>query len=1164
MAAEEAELLQLQLPSTAVEVDGLETGTNLLLAPEIMSQRMAHFSEDVFDLSPESHLVRFVKVLLGDAGAGQLRKQYLMSRLQQTLHGSHFYDIDRFYGALFGVRRRSGEVLGLDPYSETADSEQWADEHAKDNSYRSRVMQFARAIGHGATPTGMELVAEAILNVDCDVYETWVSSDAVYRTYAELEAAYPTYATMEGVSYGTLEGFGLARIAGNERREFVVRPKRRITLEESYDLIRVLNRLKPADARVIVDYLGVQIHKPADIRGVYADSEYWEVVPHVVPAPRIETIYQIAIGQPTQQPRPPFSGYQGEAWSYCGDVVGVVAYFDRHGNKGYLNVLRWFASDGRYVDYEPDLAIMLLTNIHAGRAVSDAILVSHPYVGAREIPALAKMRIDSNGQVYNLVEEATKLPQLYADRIPLDRLTDKLERTNDIATPQADSYQRYWATVPRFREDDIQETLEVRLKDAKRINNISFEVSRYPHTVVAELYDEEGGDWVEVFRREVLDSYPTHPESVPTTQTTDDGPSHPHHRGGANHWVTCARKLDEPIRARRFRITLQRKAEGGIYPLRTGAVYLRSYLISFAHRTDIAYSLAVRNIDLGYRVKHKNDIKHWKFENKTIIETSVDIAGSLVEYTLHTQPAAGIIQAAPQVWRSEPQPVGYAVVNLYADTRTVAGEPQVIDRFYIDPVHSGVSMSIYYNDEEGLELESDDPVDDFEQMVWSPIARDYTLQKGYVEIPPTRARFFKFEFTNLVAEPYETLVPVTRRIKVFSKIVIKKSMPKRKGRGEKHLSTGIKIIVSGVFDGTQRFKDRFEFVFRPTRNDRRRRLSLNISVTAARFTYDLAAKIKLRGKSWTFGFHKHHLGHHAPKFIEKIQHTYDTIEIEHTSKVAYFVGIKELRAYRVDYQADDNTEMYVDLFQDFENIAEGFTWQFDPDTKLTTQSNITAEAHSKVMASRSPIAGVQFATQQSDAVQIAPDDDFRDAAKANPQTAAPRNRVRVHATAAAPPARAPARVLLPRHHLLRRHRRVNDRRRHRVGTADPCRGSPHLRRSPSHGRNRPRQPALHPDHLQRRRAAGREASNVPSRADERMVGAVRHQQLHLAASSADELRPGQQHPRSHRPADGDWGSTRHAPRTSRHGAGRLDGPHPSDPEGQGRQLVAARHALSVR
>jgi hypothetical protein len=183
----DGELIKIQVAPESVQSSATATATDLILPPVRMADRLRHFSENVYDVSPESHLAKFMKVLLGDAGAGRLKKRLTVQRMRSTLQGTHFYDLDRFYGPLFGIRRDLSEVLPFNPFRTTVTREQWDDAYARDASFRSRIEQLARAVSYGPTPVGMELIAEAILAVDCEIYEGWIKADGSFQTYQELE-----------------------------------------------------------------------------------------------------------------------------------------------------------------------------------------------------------------------------------------------------------------------------------------------------------------------------------------------------------------------------------------------------------------------------------------------------------------------------------------------------------------------------------------------------------------------------------------------------------------------------------------------------------------------------------------------------------------------------------------------------------------------------------------------------------------------------------------------------------------------------------------------------------------------------------------------------------------------------------------------------------------
>lgn len=941
----ESEIVSLQTGQSQPQPPGLAVATNLLLPPDRTQDRLAHFPEEVYDLTAESHLVRFLKVLLGDAGAGQLRKRVMLTRMAQALHGTHFYDLDRFYGALFDAKRGAAERLALNPYMDTATADEWDTEHAKDASYRSRVTQLARAVGFGATPTGMELAAEAVLAVDCDVYESYTQADASFRTYGEIEESYASYEDMEGVSYGELEGSALQRMSGDERRVFVVRPKRQITQEEAYALFRVLDRLKPADSRCVIEWQGVSTHDSIGIRNAWADSEHWEVVAKVGARPIVAgEPYQSLGVDPVEQPRPPFSGYQGEAWSYNGDVVGVAAYHYPEGSSEPVltHTQRMVFEDGTFLDFADDQAILPQRYVSAGRAVSDGVLVAHPYAGPRT--SRRSDYIDTRGQVWrSSTPDRSILSPLFADRIPLDALADVVKRLTDADPFRQSQAQRLWATPERVQSDATQEVLELRFATERLVNYITFETAHFPHLAVAQVYDDQHGEWVEVYRRAVTNSLPK--VLHPGKQVRDGHPQHV----AVGHWLRCNSRI-EPRVTTRFRVVLQRG-------LGTPPLLPRRPLTTGSYVSDQAlpYSLALRNIDLGYRVTSRADLP-----DATVIGTTTDVLGSLVQFEVRECPASGL--AVGKLWRSEPQPFNYAVVSLYLDVRDEAGEGVVIDRFHLDPVHPGPHITLYWSDAPS--------VSDYDLLGWTPVPRDYVLQKGYLHLPPTKARFWKLEFTNLVVEPYEVLVPINRQVRMFPPGVVSVHEGLRRGVADEALPPGVGPAMNVA--GVRRYQDAVQAVNELASDDRR------YEPTAALHSRDPGVHGRLRDLSWVYGFMPWHLGTTAPRFPTTQVHQYDSVEVRHTAKVGFFVGLNSIEAVRVDYQADDNTVVYVEHFWDANNIAET-TWNMDPN-KLWNGANIGAEATSKPLPSRHNVSAVQFATTQTPPVQVVPDHDFLDPA----------------------------------------------------------------------------------------------------------------------------------------------------------------------------------------
>jgi hypothetical protein len=882
------ELLLQQVPIDEPLPDTVTSATDLLLPPDSLIDRLRHFPEEVYDLSAESNLVKFMKVILGDAGAGQLRKRLLMSRLRQTLQGSHFFDLDRFYGALFGLHRQPSELLTINPYTDLATSDEWAQQHAKDASYRSRIIQFGRALGYGSTPTGMELIAEAVLSVDCDIYEPG-------------------------------------------ERVFTIRPKRVITLAEAHDLRRVVNRIKPADTRFEIDDLGVAIHTPISIRGIYADSEYWEVVNQVAAPVSPFSPYTNDNPLPTEQPRPPFAAYQGEAWSYIGDITGVTAYTIVGALMDAIPMQKIRLYDGTYLEYPARNAIELRRRLLAGRAASDGVLVAHPYAGISALSSLAP---------------------LFADAIALERLLAAIPSfLPSEGIPQRLS-QRFWVTPDRPQTDTTQEVLEVRFPTDRVVNYITFEMAHYPHTVSVQFFDPLSARWEELFTRTVSDSSPSRFARINLNQ------AHPQH-WLPSHWIKVS-QVFEPETTGRIRFVLTRGA--GAAP--TG-------YDDFVPRP---YSLGLRGVDIGYRVNDASQVPPPSAPTPTI-----DVLGSPVVPKGVTISASRLNATTPLYWKSDAQPVNFAVVNLYLDARDGGGLAQVIDRFFLNPTHAGPTFHIYYSNADG------DPASDpnfFENISWTPISRDYTLQKGYVQLPPTKAKYFNFEFTNLVAEPHEAFVPLTRTLKLFYPGVVEASKQAQGAAVDAYPPGRYPTIGLGLT--SQTYSDAINVLQSIAQ------ASNQFGATETIYAKDPNSADQVKSLSWVFGFTPWHMSAQTPHFTRTGRHQYQIVEFRHATKVGFFVGLQEIKAYRVDYTQDDDSDVYWDHFNDDLNLVPGYDWEFSANG-LSTGTTPAPVVESQVFNSMSPIEAIQFATQQTEAVQLIPDDDFTDPALASYDWSDPAN-----------------------------------------------------------------------------------------------------------------------------------------------------------------------------
>ncbi|MET7363285.1 hypothetical protein ABZS76_33275 [Streptomyces sp. NPDC005562] len=420
-----AGLMPLQADVTVPQTASLSSGTGMLVADVALAEQVRHFPDEIYDLRPTSHLMRLMQALLGDSGVGQLRKRLLLSQLQSlSASGARFFDLDRFYGALFGATRTDDEQLPINPMeTSTATAAEWESIEAADASFRDRMTALAQSIAQGGTLPGLQAAAEAVTAAEVDVFESWALLEAAEdpeeagHTWEWMEGA--TWQEYEGQIWGALEGVPFYGRSGVlTRSELLVRVNRDYpsTAEgraqrasDEWALVRVLERIKPAHVLLTVDTQGTSALLPRAISAVSADSEHWEIVTRVTPGqvPLGASPYPLSLLQETVGveagsarvlPRPPLTSRMGDEWAYGSQVPTCRSYaveptdevdftepgsINDLGNEPLDQLIVW--RDGGTTVYRAALGAMDPLQSQAARAGSDGVLVANPYSGDRRM-----------------------------------------------------------------------------------------------------------------------------------------------------------------------------------------------------------------------------------------------------------------------------------------------------------------------------------------------------------------------------------------------------------------------------------------------------------------------------------------------------------------------------------------------------------------------------------------------------------------------------------------------------------------------------------------------------------------------------------------------------------------------------------------------------------
>lgn len=735
---------------------------------------------------------------------------------------------------------------------------------------------------------------------------------------------------------------------------------------------------------------------------------------------------------------------------------------------------------------------------------------------------------------------------LYVGGLPVD---DVLSATTFSTSkgkpkPQISPDHRFWASPPRLMTYPFSEGIIVNLAKAKKINYLSLDLPLFPYHFYMFYWDLKAKDWREfkglttgVVRIYVDGSTPS-VVGIPAAYQAKQHPSH----YGAGHWQHYDIDI-QPVTTTKILMEGNRN-----FGSRKGGP-------KDVHGRPAKYSLGIRNLDFGWRVRTKQDVPRTPrdpdivTENQTFTQT-LDYLGSPVNLIMRENRAADLLTGS--VWKSEPQPVPYAVVNFYVDARDSGGNSQIIDRFDVTPLQAGATLNLYYSTQipdsdfgasdapvtfpmlrpageeqpvpatsgitfadkigyldidnqaiqwdpgrpfwVGLEFQpqwgstnltphvildagdlqlawdatgvfrlgfrggsifmtplefsansrlhviiaydgdrltfylaeigtalnvqssmvavntptirlgaelglsgapgiytgffrlnamvikaepmtfvsgpdgiqvpaaaqgfiadpavfldkpefasdGDGSTDNallrylpgfalatggsavnpfgflggpgtiFEDVIWTPVTRSYKLRAGLLQFPPVAAKFFKFEFTNLTPEPYETFAPLTRTVKTYSQAAVRPKTGPQLTTQVTSSSTSVGLTANiDAAQNSSMFADT-PAITNPSDND--------VLPTEALTARDLGVQTSLDNVGGMYRFDSWQSGSEAPHYPDTSRHVYEEVQVGHAKRIAYFVGLSDLAMFRVDYSVDDDTDQYLDHFHDRSNI----------------------------------------------------------------------------------------------------------------------------------------------------------------------------------------------------------------------------------------------------
>lgn len=288
--------------------------------------------------------------------------------------------------------------------------------------------------------------------------------------------------------------------------------------------------------------------------------------------------------------------------------------------------------------------------------------------------------------------QETQAP-VYISGMPLDALVASVKNNRYYLFSQMGQNQdQFWSSGLRVAQTDQLEGLDIAFDTPRLINRLSFDVSRFPHEMAVfykPTLDSSDTNWQPLLTSGNLAIHDRVTDSIPSVITPMPYGSnvHPLHHG-AGHWITRSYNL-APTVVGKLRILLRRLDVDAV-PRNTSKV-------------AVPYSLAVRGMQVGYAITQRSDVPKTDRSLSTLSErqafsTTTDILGSSVTLSVRENRASDLLNGG--VWKSEPQPIPDAVVNLYVDARDSAGQPQVVDKFRISTQTSGVACNLYYSNDD--------------------------------------------------------------------------------------------------------------------------------------------------------------------------------------------------------------------------------------------------------------------------------------------------------------------------------------------------------------------------------------------------------------------------------------------------------------------------------
>lgn len=262
------------------------------------------------------------------------------------------------------------------------------------------------------------------------------------------------------------------------------------------------------------------------------------------------------------------------------------------------------------------------------------------------------------------------------------------------------------------------------------------------------------------------------------------------------------------------------------------------------------------------------------------------------------------------------------------------------------------------------------PAFNYENMSWTPIPREYELHRGNMQLPPTKAKFWNLEITNLRAEVNEKFIPVERTVKTFPPEVIQQFSDNDGDRSSvDDMGTNVQISLANSMS----FNDA------PTQIGTGQ-TDTGFTTTEVYVSEDYETQLRLRtlGNEWKY--RQWHPDRTSPRFNKVGKHNYTISNIRQTSNISYYTGLRQIQFSRTVKSSPQDHSFIEESFTDGTGVNQG-NWYIPAGGGLysgTNRSSSYARTTSVLIPTQRPIRGIQFASQQTDNKQINTNGEFSD------------------------------------------------------------------------------------------------------------------------------------------------------------------------------------------